>query len=103
MEFFSKVGASVEESLGYVGELTTLAGQAAYFTFLAPFRGKPMRFQRAVSQAMEAGVRALPILSMITFFIGLILALQAAYELRRFGAISFVANAVALSPRNSEP
>ena len=97
MEFFSKVGASVEESLGYVGELTTLAGQAAYFTFLAPFRGKPMRFQRAVSQAMEAGVRALPILSMITFFIGLILALQAAYELRRFGAISFVANAVALS------
>ena len=97
MEFFSKVGASVEESLGYVGELTTLAGQAAYFTFIAPFRGKPMRFQRAVSQAMEAGVRALPILSLITFFIGLILALQAAYELRRFGAISFVANAVALS------
>jgi len=46
---------------------------------------------------MEAGVRALPILSLITFFIGLILALQAAYELRRFGAISFVASAVALS------
>ena len=97
MEFFSKVGASVEESLGYVGELTTLAGQAAYFTFVAPLRGKPVRFQRAVAQAMEAGVRALPILSLITFFIGLILALQAAYELRRFGAISFVANAVALS------
>jgi phospholipid/cholesterol/gamma-HCH transport system permease protein len=97
VEFFSKVGASVEESLGYVGELTALAWQAAYFTFIAPFRGKPVRFQRAVSQAMEAGVRALPILSLITFFIGLILALQAAYELRRFGAISFVANAVALS------
>lgn len=46
---------------------------------------------------MEAGVRALPILSLITFFIGLILALQAAYELRRFGAISFVATAVAVS------
>ena len=46
---------------------------------------------------MEAGVRALPILSLITFFIGLILALQAAYELRRFGAMSYVASAVALS------
>src|SRR5260370_25074224 len=46
---------------------------------------------------MDTGVRALPILSLITFFIGLILALQAAYELRRFGAISAVATAVAVS------
>ena len=97
MEFFGKIGSSVEGGLAYLGALTSLAGRAAYFTFVAPFQGKPIRFQRAVAQAMEAGVRALPILSLITFFIGLILALQAAYELKRFGAISFVANAVALS------
>lgn len=46
---------------------------------------------------MEVGVRALPVLSVITFFIGLILALQGAYELRKFGAIHFVADAVAIS------
>jgi phospholipid/cholesterol/gamma-HCH transport system permease protein len=80
-----------------VGSLATLAGQAAYYTFIAPFYGKPARIQRSISQAMEAGVRALPILSLITFFIGLILALQAAYELRRFGAMTYVASAVALS------
>jgi phospholipid/cholesterol/gamma-HCH transport system permease protein len=97
VEFFGKIGSSVEGGLAYLGALTSLAGRAAYFTFIAPFQGKPIRFQRAVAQAMEAGVRALPILSLITFFIGLILALQAAYELKRFGAISFVANAVALS------
>jgi phospholipid/cholesterol/gamma-HCH transport system permease protein len=34
---------------------------------------------------------------LITFFIGLILALQSAYELRKFGAINFVASAVAIS------
>ena len=45
---------------------------------------------------MQVGVRALPILSLITFFIGLILALQAAYELRRLGAITLVANGVAI-------
>jgi len=97
LELFRKVGESVLGGLAYVGSLTTLAGRAAYFTFIAPFQGKPARIQRSVSQAMEAGVRALPILSLITFFIGLILALQAAYELRRFGAMSFVASAVALS------
>jgi len=84
-------------SLAYVGSLASLGGQAAYYTFVAPFQGKPLRLQRAVSQAMDVGVRALPILSLITFFIGLILALQAAYELRRFGAMSYVATAVAVS------
>jgi phospholipid/cholesterol/gamma-HCH transport system permease protein len=46
---------------------------------------------------MQTGVGALPILSLITFFIGLILALQSAYELRKFGALNFVASAVAIS------
>lgn len=97
MEIARKVGASVLDGISYVGSLATLSARAAYFTFIAPFQGKPARVQRAISQAMEAGVRALPILSLITFFIGLILALQAAYELRRFGAMGFVASAVAIS------
>jgi phospholipid/cholesterol/gamma-HCH transport system permease protein len=97
LELAQKIGAGVLGGLEYVGSLTTLSARAAYFTFVAPFRGKPARVSKAFSQAMEAGVRALPILSLITFFIGLILALQAAYELRRFGAMSFVASAVALS------
>src|SRR6202049_1780966 len=46
---------------------------------------------------MQTGVGALPILSLITFFIGLILALQSAYELRKFGALNLVATAVAVS------
>src|SRR5207302_4772340 len=50
-----------------------------------------------VSQAMEVGVRALPILSLITFFIGLILALQSAYELSKLGAMNIVPRAVALT------
>jgi phospholipid/cholesterol/gamma-HCH transport system permease protein len=97
MGLVSQIGGGVLEGLAYLGSLTSLAGRAAYFAFVAPFRGKPLRVQRAVSQALEVGVRALPILSLITFFIGLILALQAAYELRKFGAMDLVATAVAVS------
>ena len=97
MELTAQIGGSVTDGLAYLGSLASLSSRAAYFTFVAPFRGKPLRFRQAVSQAMQAGVRALPILSLITFFIGLILALQSAYELRKFGAITFVANAVAIS------
>ena len=97
MEFARKVGSAVINGLSYLGSLAALAGRAAFNAFIGPFLGRPVRFQSAVGQAMEAGVRALPILSLITFFIGLILALQSAYELRRFGALNFVASAVAIS------
>ena len=97
MELTTQIGGSVTDGLAYLGALAKLGSRAVYFTFVAPFQGKPLRLQRAVSQAMQVGVRALPILSLITFFIGLILALQSAYELRKFGAINFVASAVAIS------
>src|SRR6202795_4996804 len=97
MQFVSQIGGGVTNSLAYVGALASLGGRAAYYTFVGPFQGKPLRLQRAVSQAMDVGVRALPILSLITFFIGLILALQGAYELRKFGALNLVATAVAVS------
>ena len=97
MQLVSQIGESVTNGLAYLGSLATLGGRAAYYTFVGPFQGRPLRFERAVSQAMDVGVQALPILSLITFFIGLILALQSAYELRKFGAIELVATAVAIS------
>jgi len=97
MPLVEQIGGSVADGLAYVGSLATLGRRAAYYTFVAPFQGKPLRVQRVVAQAMDIGVRALPILSLITFFIGLILALQSAYELRRFGAMNYVAAAVAIS------
>src|SRR6202166_5351821 len=97
MEFVSQLGADVIDSVAYVGKLATLGTRAAYYTFVGPLQGKQLRLQSAASQAMEVGVRALPILSLITFFIGLILALQSAYELGKLGAMSLVAKAVALS------
>src|SRR5437868_3853183 len=97
LEFAAQVGETVTDSLAYLGALASLVNRAAYYAFVAPFQGKHLRWRGAVSQAAEVGVRALPILSLITFFIGLILALQSAYELRKLGALSYVASAVALS------
>ena len=91
------VGLWTMNGLAYVGGLATLAGQSAYFTFIGPFRGQRLRPQRAVHQAMAVGVEAVPIVSLITFFVGLIMALQSAYQLRQLGAMQFVAKAVAVS------
>ncbi|HMD30700.1 MAG TPA: ABC transporter permease [Candidatus Acidoferrales bacterium] len=97
MAFFDSIGRGTIGTFGYVGGLARLTGRAAYLTVIGPFRGKPIRLSRAMHQAMAVGVEALPILSTITFFVGLILALQGAYELRKFGALQFVAGGVAVS------
>src|SRR5271165_2986292 len=93
----SAVGGWTISGLAYIGGLATLAGQSAYITFIGPFRGQRLRPHRAVSQAMAVGVGAIPIVSLITFFVGLIMALQSAHELQRLGAIQLVAGAVAIS------
>jgi phospholipid/cholesterol/gamma-HCH transport system permease protein len=92
-----RVGLETLRGLAYVGGLARLAGESAYSTFAGPFRGRSVRSQRAFHQAMAVGVRAIPIVTLISIFVGLIMALQSAYELRRLGAIQFVANAVAIS------
>jgi phospholipid/cholesterol/gamma-HCH transport system permease protein len=96
-DFVAQIGETVTDCLAYLGGLASLVGRAGYYVFVGPFKGRPLRWQAAISQATEVGVRALPILSLITFFIGLILALQSGYELRKLGALSFVPNAVAVS------
>ena len=92
-----RVGLETLKGLAYLGGLARLASESAYLTFIGPFRGQRLRPQRAFHQAMAVGVGAIPIVSLISFFVGLIMALQSAYELRRLGAIQFVANAVAIS------
>jgi phospholipid/cholesterol/gamma-HCH transport system permease protein len=92
-----RVGLETLKGLAYVGGLARLTGESAWVTFVGPFRGRRLRPQRAIHQAMAVGVEAVPIVSLISFFVGLIIALQSAYELGRLGAIQFVADAVAIS------
>lgn len=74
-----------------------MAGGSARAVFIDPFRGRKLRLSRAIHQAMAVGVEALPIVSLIAFFVGMIFALQSAYQLRKLGALQFVADAVAIA------
>jgi phospholipid/cholesterol/gamma-HCH transport system permease protein len=97
MALTETIGSATINGLAYVGGLARLTGGAARFVFVEPFRGRKLRISRAIHQAMSVGVEALPIVSLISFFVGLILALQSAYQLRKLGAIHYVAAAVALA------
>jgi len=64
---------------------------------IAPLKGKGLRWRSAVEHMVEFGVRSLPIVGMICFLIGVIIALQASYTLDQFGANRYIADLVAVS------
>jgi phospholipid/cholesterol/gamma-HCH transport system permease protein len=97
MPLTQAIGGATIDGLAYVGNLARLTGGAARALLLDPFRGRKVRWSRSIHQAMAVGIEAIPVVSLISFFVGLILALQAAYELRRLGALHLVAGTVALS------
>jgi phospholipid/cholesterol/gamma-HCH transport system permease protein len=62
-----------------------------------PLRGKGLRVRSTVEHLVEFGVRSLPIVGMICFLVGVIMAMQAAHTLASFGATIFIANLVGIS------
>ena len=81
---------SMRDVLAFVGDLTVSARRAV--------RERGSVDLRAVPHLMErAGADGVPIVLLINFLVGLIIGLQAAYQLERFGANIFVANLVGLS------
>jgi phospholipid/cholesterol/gamma-HCH transport system permease protein len=62
-----------------------------------PIVGKRRRWRAAVQQMLSIGVAALPMAGVMSFCIGYVLALQSAAELRRFSAVQFVVDLVAIT------
>ena len=76
--------------VAFIGELVAALGRA----ILHP---REIRWSDAIRVGEEAGVNALPIISLMGFLIGLILAFQSASQLKIMGAEVFVADLVAVS------
>lgn len=68
-----------------------------YWIFIGPFRGKPFSLAQVFEQCMRIGVEALPMAALTAFSIGLTLAMQAAQEMAKLGAETYVPTLVSLS------
>ncbi|HTS24786.1 MAG TPA: ABC transporter permease [Bryobacteraceae bacterium] len=108
MRWVEGVGATTERGIAYVGGLAEVSADALRQLIRSPLKRSRM-LQRAIHEAMGAGVNAIPIVTLISFFVGVIIALQGAYQLQRLGAMQLVASLVAISitrelaPLNSSP
>lgn len=77
--------------------MSVLIVETLTWLIVAPLRGKGLRVRSTVEQFVEFGVRSLPIVGLICFLIGVILALQSSYTLDKWGANRFIAVLVAVS------
>jgi len=92
-----QLGAVVLEFVQGAGDLLAFFGEACLaFGRLAAGRARLRRSDLAVA-IEDCGPRALPIVALIAFLVGLILSFVGAIQLKQFGAAIYVANLVGIA------
>jgi len=98
--FLGDVGGGGKSLLAYIGGMGCLLTESLrhYARSALRLAGTRRSSREAVwAQRVRVGVRSLPIVSLVLFFVGMILAFQMAYVLRDFGAEQLVAATVAVA------
>lgn len=91
------VGRRTLNELDYVGTLNIqLWATLRAIKSALPLVGNRYRWQETVRQILQIGYDALPMVSLMAICTGFILAMQGASELRRFGAVHYVIDLVAV-------
>ena len=83
--------------LSAAGSGVVFLGEAVLAAIRLPGRRRMFRWADLLRYTDQAGVRSLPLVLMLGFLMGLILAFQSAIPMREFGAEQFVANLVSVS------
>lgn len=94
--FIVSLGKSVMGMLEDGKLLLTFIGRLIADLIWAASHPHKIRWNDFVVAAVQAGIAALPIVCLVAFLIGVILAFQSAVGMRQFGAQSFVAPLVSL-------
>ena len=97
LEFTERLGRGTIGAIETFGHWGVLIGESFFWLFAGPKLKQPVRANAVVAQMMEIGVRALPIVALLSATIGVMLAIQGIHTLRTFGAESRVVVGIALS------
>ncbi len=97
MGFLEAIGRVVLQIVRQTREVFILLAQSLYWIFLGPFKNKPVSSRNFFAQTVFAGIDSLVIVFFVNFFIGMVLAMQSAYQLEQLGAAIYVAALVGVS------
>lgn len=95
--FFESIGLRILGWLKILQGFLSLAGQTFYWIFFGFKKGKPVKRQPVFEQMVFMGTRSIVIVFFVTFFTGIVLAMQSAAQLAKFGGTIYVASLVSIS------
>lgn len=81
--------SDLREQIEFIGEVTV-------GVMMSLFRPRRMRWKEVFRVFEGAGVNALPVVTMLTFLVGMVIAFESAQPLAQFGAQVYVANLLGL-------
>jgi phospholipid/cholesterol/gamma-HCH transport system permease protein len=91
------LGRSAVRHLDEIGYASALLSESRLWTFAGWRWRQPVRLTAVLAQMTEMGILALPIATLLSATVGLMLAIQSLYSLGLFGAESFAHVGIALS------
>lgn len=87
----------LQDFLLNLGDYVVLLGQTLAICILGPFRGKGPKTRHTLHQMVAVGVESLGIVCLVVFFVGLVIAMQTAYEMVKMGSEMYVGRVVGLT------
>ena len=95
--FIENLGRRTVHSIEELGYVSTLFYESFYWLLFGRQQQQPVRITTIFHETMQIGVHAIPIISVLCFAIGVMLAIQGIETLKTFGAESQVIVGIALS------
>jgi phospholipid/cholesterol/gamma-HCH transport system permease protein len=97
MRFFEQIGMTIIHWARVFVDSSRLLLETLYWIVIGPFRNKPPRAQIVYEQMVFMGSQSVVIVFFVTFFTGVVLAMQSAPQLIQMGALIYVASLVTIS------
>ncbi|MDX2221351.1 MAG: ABC transporter permease [Rhodospirillaceae bacterium] len=85
-DHLERLGRSAADAVAELGLGAVLLGQSLFWIAVGHRRAQPVRIEATFARCMEVGIQAVPIITMMSITIGMMLAIQGIYTLRVFGA-----------------
>jgi phospholipid/cholesterol/gamma-HCH transport system permease protein len=97
LDRLEEIGRTVVGGLHIAIEMIGFLGQVIATIASLVFHPRRLRMTSLVHHMQEVGLKAVPIVALMAFLIGIVLAFQGSAQLRQFGAEVFVVDLIAIS------
>ena len=97
VQTLDRIGRAFVDQVEEFGYFLALTLESVYWILFGPRRRQPVRLSAAAAHMVEIGLAGLPIIFILSFAIGVMLAIQGVHTLKQFGAETRVVLGIALS------